>query len=104
MTLPGMLIVCGDSHTSTHGAFGALAFGIGTSEVEHVLVTQTLLQRPAKNLRIRVEGALTAGITPKDVILHTIGIIGNRGRDGSCDRVLRLGDPRIEHGGKDDGL
>ena len=93
MTLPGMLIVCGDSHTSTHGAFGALAFGIGTSEVEHVLATQTLLQRPAKNLRIRVEGRLTTGITPKDVILHTIGTIGTAGGTGHvieyCGSVIR---------------
>ena len=93
LTLPGMMIVCGDSHTSTHGAFGALAFGIGTSEVEHVLVTQTLLQRPAKNLRIRIEGSLPAGITPKDVILHTIGTIGTAGGTGHvieyCGSVIR---------------
>src|SRR3954467_481126 len=66
LTQPGMTIVCGDSHTATHGALGALAFGIGTSEVEHVLATQTLIQRPAKNMRISVEGALGAGVTAKD--------------------------------------
>ncbi len=81
-TQPGMTIVCGDSHTSTHGAFGALAFGIGTSEVEHVLATQTLIQKPAKNLRITVNGALPAGVTAKDMILHIIGIIGTAGGNG----------------------
>src|SRR3546814_7203219 len=77
-----MTIVCGDSHTATHGAFGALAFGIGTSEVEHVLATQTLIQRPAKNLRITVDGALPAGITGKDLILAIIGRIGTAGDTG----------------------
>src|SRR3546814_12267233 len=77
-----MTIVCGDSHTATHGAFGALAFGIGTSEVEHVLATQTLIQRPAKNLRITVDGALPAGITGKDLILAIIGRIGTAGGTG----------------------
>ena len=81
-TLPGMTIVCGDSHTSTHGAFGALAFGIGTSEVEHVLATQTLLQRPAKNMRITVAGARPAGVTAKDIILAVIGQIGTAGGTG----------------------
>ena len=81
-TLPGMTIVCGDSHTATHGAFGALAFGIGTSEVEHVLATQTLVQRPAKNMRISVEGALPPGITAKDLILAMIGKIGTAGGTG----------------------
>ena len=81
-TLPGMTIVCGDSHTATHGAFGALAFGIGTSEVEHVLATQTLIQKPAKNMRITVDGALTAGVTAKDVILAIIGKIGTAGGTG----------------------
>ncbi len=81
-TLPGTTIVCGDSHTSTHGAFGALAFGIGTSEVEHVLATQTLLQRPAKNLRITVEGELPLGVTAKDMILAIIGKIGTAGGTG----------------------
>ena len=81
-TLPGATIVCGDSHTATHGAFGALAFGIGTSEVEHVLATQTLLQKPARNMRIAVDGALPLGITAKDVILAIIGRIGTAGGAG----------------------
>ena len=81
-TLPGMTIVCGDSHTSTHGAFGSLAFGIGTSEVEHVLATQTLLQRRAKNMRVTVEGALPTGITAKDLVLAIIGKIGTAGGTG----------------------
>lgn len=81
-TLPGMTIVCGDSHTATHGAFGSLAFGIGTSEVEHVLATQTLVQQPAKNMRVTVEGDLPAGVTGKDVILHIIGVIGTAGGTG----------------------
>ena len=77
-----MTIVCGDSHTATHGAFGALAFGIGTSEVEHVLATQTLIQKPAKNMRISVEGKLNLGVTAKDIILHIIGKIGTAGGTG----------------------
>lgn len=81
-TLPGMTIVCGDSHTSTHGAFGALAFGIGTSEVEHVLATQTLIQKPAQNMRITVDGDLPAGVTAKDMILAIIGKIGTAGGTG----------------------
>ena len=81
-TLPGMTIVCGDSHTSTHGAFGALAFGIGTSEVEHVLATQTLIQKPAKNMRITVEGDLPIGVTAKDLVLAIIGRIGTAGGTG----------------------
>lgn len=81
-TLPGMTIVCGDSHTATHGAFGALAFGIGTSEVEHVLTTQTLIQKPAKNMRITVDGALADSVTAKDVILAIIGKIGTAGGTG----------------------
>ena len=81
-TLPGMTIVCGDSHTATHGAFGALAFGIGTSEVEHVLATQTLIQKPAKNMRITVDGELAHGVTAKDVILAIIGKIGTAGGTG----------------------
>lgn len=82
LTQPGMIIVCGDSHTSTHGAFGALAFGIGTSEVEHVLATQTLIQRRAKNMLIRVDGKLGLGVTAKDVILAIIGKIGTAGGTG----------------------
>ncbi|HEY5080921.1 MAG TPA: 3-isopropylmalate dehydratase large subunit [Bauldia sp.] len=81
-TLPGMTIVCGDSHTSTHGAFGALAHGIGTSEVEHVLATQTLIQKKAKNMRITVDGKLPAGVTAKDIILAIIGEIGTAGGTG----------------------
>ena len=81
-TLPGMTIVCGDSHTSTHGAFGALAHGIGTSEVEHVLATQTLIQRKAKNMRVTVDGKLPPGVTAKDVILSIIGEIGTAGGTG----------------------
>ena len=81
-TLPGTTIVCGDSHTATHGAFGALAFGIGTSEVEHVLATQTLIQAPAKNMRVNVEGVLSDGVTAKDLILAIIGKIGTAGGTG----------------------
>ena len=81
-TQPGMTIVCGDSHTSTHGAFGALAFGIGTSEVEHVLATQTLIQKAAKNMLIRVDGKLATGVTAKDMILTIIGKIGTAGGNG----------------------
>ncbi|UVK56162.1 3-isopropylmalate dehydratase large subunit [Mesorhizobium sp. AR02] len=81
-TLPGMTIVCGDSHTSTHGAFGALAHGIGTSEVEHVLATQTLIQRKAKNMLVRVDGQLPEGVTAKDIILAIIGEIGTAGGTG----------------------
>ncbi len=82
ISLPGMTIVCGDSHTSTHGAMGALAFGIGTSEVEHVLATQTLLQKPAKNMLVQVDGALPAGCSAKDIILAIIGKIGIGGGTG----------------------
>ena len=82
ISLPGMTIVCGDSHTSTHGALGALAFGIGTSEVEHVLATQTLLQKPAKNMLVQVDGALPSGVTAKDIILAIIGRIGTAGGNG----------------------
>ena len=94
-TLPGLIIVCGDSHTSTHGAFGALAFGIGTSEVEHVLATQTLLQKPAKNMLVKVEGALPNGVGAKDLILAIIGKIGTAGGTGHVieyagDAIRRL--------------
>jgi 3-isopropylmalate/(R)-2-methylmalate dehydratase large subunit len=82
ISLPGMTIVCGDSHTSTHGALGALAFGIGTSEVEHVLATQTLLQRPAKNMLVRIDGRLGPGVTAKDLVLAVIGRIGTAGGTG----------------------
>src|SRR5476649_930158 len=83
-TLPGMTVVCGDSHTSTHGAFGALAHGIGTSEVEHVLATQTLLQKKSKSMLVQVDGALPAGVTAKDVVLAIIGKIGTAGGTGYC--------------------
>src|SRR5664279_4257528 len=82
ITKPGMTIVCGDSHTSTHGAFGALAFGIGTSEVEHVLATQTLPQSKPLTFRITVEGTLATGVTAKDIVLHSIGHIGTAGATG----------------------
>ncbi len=82
LTKPGMTIVCGDSHTSTHGAFGALAFGIGTSEVEHVMATQTLPQDKPKTFRINVEGSLPTGVTAKDIVLHIIGNIGTAGATG----------------------
>ncbi|MCA0399288.1 MAG: 3-isopropylmalate dehydratase large subunit [Proteobacteria bacterium] len=82
-TLPGTTIVCGDSHTSTHGAFGALAHGIGTSEVEHVLATQTLIQKKAKNMLVQVDGTLQGGVTAKDIVLAIIGEIGTAGGTGS---------------------
>lgn len=81
-TLPGTTVVCGDSHTSTHGAFGALAFGIGTSEVEHVMATQTIIQTKSQNMLIKVEGVLNQNITSKDLILHIIGVIGTAGGTG----------------------
>jgi len=93
LTQPGMTIVCGDSHTSTHGAFGALAFGIGTSEVEHVLATQTLVQRKPKTMRITYNGALGRGVTAKDLILATIGRLGTSGAQGY---VVEYAGPAIE--------
>jgi len=93
-TQPGTVIVCGDSHTATHGAFGALAFGIGTSEVEHVLATQTLIQMKSKNFRINVTGKLPTGVTAKDVILQTIGKIGTAGGTGM---VIEYAGPVIEN-------
>jgi 3-isopropylmalate/(R)-2-methylmalate dehydratase large subunit len=93
VTQPGMTIVCGDSHTSTHGAFGALAFGIGTSEVEHVLATQTLQQRKPKSMLIRYEGDLGYGVTAKDLILATIGQMGV---DGGVGHVIEYAGPAIE--------
>jgi 3-isopropylmalate/(R)-2-methylmalate dehydratase large subunit len=93
VTQPGMTIVCGDSHTSTHGAFGALAFGIGTSEVEHVLATQTLQQRKPRSMRIRYAGELGYGVTAKDLILGTIGRIGV---DGGVGHVIEYAGPAIE--------
>ncbi|PFH59033.1 hypothetical protein XA68_12913 [Ophiocordyceps unilateralis] len=92
-TLPGTTVVCGDSHTSTHGAFGALAFGIGTSEVEHVLATQCLITKRSKNMRIQVDGELMPGVGSKDVVLHAIGKIGTAGGTGAviefCGSVIR---------------
>ena len=82
LTLPGMTVVCGDSHTATHGAFGCLAHGIGTSEVEHVLATQCLVQKKMKNMLVRVDGKLGQGVTPKDVVLAIIGKIGTAGGTG----------------------
>ncbi|KAK5467476.1 3-isopropylmalate dehydratase [Exophiala xenobiotica] len=92
-TLPGTTVVCGDSHTSTHGAFGALAFGIGTSEVEHVLATQCLITRRSKNMRVQVDGKLGPGVSSKDIILHVIGVIGTAGGTGAviefCGSAIR---------------
>jgi len=93
LTQPGMTIVCGDSHTATHGAFGALAFGIGTSEVEHVLATQTLVQRKPKSMRISYEGSMGPGVTAKDLILATIGQMGV---DGAVGHVVEFAGPAIE--------
>jgi 3-isopropylmalate/(R)-2-methylmalate dehydratase large subunit len=93
VTQPGMTIVCGDSHTSTHGAFGALAFGVGTSEVEHVLATQTMQQRKPKSLRIRYDGELGYGVSAKDLILGTIGRLGV---DGGVGHVIEYAGPPIE--------
>ena len=92
-TLPGTTVVCGDSHTSTHGAFGALAWGIGTSEVEHVLATQCIITKRSKNMRVKVEGKLPPGVSSKDIILHTIGVIGTAGGNGAviefCGSAIR---------------
>ncbi|KKY24111.1 putative 3-isopropylmalate dehydratase [Phaeomoniella chlamydospora] len=92
-TLPGTTVVCGDSHTSTHGAFGALAFGIGTSEVEHVLATQCLITKRSKNMRIQVDGKLPPGVSSKDIVLHVIGVIGTAGGTGCviefCGSAIR---------------
>ncbi|MBJ7459518.1 MAG: 3-isopropylmalate dehydratase large subunit, partial [Thermoleophilaceae bacterium] len=93
ITQPGMTIVCGDSHTATHGAFGALAFGIGTSEVEHVLATQTLPQRKPKSMRINYTGELGFGVTPKDLILATIGQMGV---DGAVGYVVEYAGEPVE--------
>src|SRR5260221_3795693 len=97
-TLPGMTVVCGDSHTSTHGAFGCLAHGIGTSEVEHVLATQCLVTKKMKNLRVNVEGALARGVTAKDIVLAIIGRIGTAGGTGSAIEfaATTIGRPPME--------
>ena len=104
LTQPGMTVVCGDSHTSTHGAFGALAFGIGTSEVEHVLATQTLPQARPKTMAVIVDGELPAGVTAKDIVLAIIGRIGTGGGIG---HVIEYRGSAIRfpvHGRPDDGL
>ena len=82
LSLPGLTIVCGDSHTCTHGAVGALAFGIGSTELVHVLATQTIVQRKPPRMRVRFEGSLARGVTPKDLILHLIGRVGAAGGSG----------------------
>ena len=104
LTHPGSTIVCGDSHTSTHGAFGALAFGIGTSEVGHVLATQCLLQRKPKAFAVEFDGALSAGVTAKDLILALIARIGTGGATGHALEYRGSADPRPLDGGADDGL
>jgi 3-isopropylmalate/(R)-2-methylmalate dehydratase large subunit len=92
-TLPGMTVVCGDSHTATHGAFGALAHGIGTSEVEHVLATQTLIQKKSKNMKVEITGKLAPGVTAKDITLSVIGKTGTAGGTGYvieyCGEAIR---------------
>ena len=103
-TLPGMTIVCGDSHTATHGAFGALAFGIGTSEVEHVLATQTLPQQRPKWMSVTVDGDLQPGVTAKDVILAILGEIGTGGGIGHVIEYRGLGDPGTVDGRPHDGV
>ncbi len=96
-TLPGMTVVCGDSHTSTHGAFGALAHGIGTSEVEHVMATQTLLAKKAKNMLVQCGWPGRPGITAKDIVLAIIGKIGTAGGTGYTIRICRACHPRPVH-------
>ena len=111
--LPGATIVCGDSHTACHGGLGALAFGIGTSEVEHVLATQTLLLKQSKNMEVRIEGELGAGVTAKDVVLHICGVLGASGGTGyvieytgsairslSLEGRLTVSNMAIEHGAR----
>ena len=100
LSLPGMTIVCGDSHTSTHGALGALAFGIGSSEVEHVLATQTLMQRPAKNMRVCVEGTPGPGISAKDIMLAIIGRIGTAGGAGHVIEFAGAAIRRLDMAGR----
>ena len=104
LTQPGMTIVCGDSHTSTHGAFGALAFGIGTSEVEHVLATQTLPQRRPATMAVTVDGDLPAGVTAKDLVLAVIGRIGTGGGSGHVIEYRGSAVAGPLHGRADDGL
>ena len=102
-SLPGQTIVSGDSHASTHGALGALAFGIGASEVEHVLATQTLLQQKPRNMKVEVSGALPFGTTAKDMALAIIGRLGAAGANGHMIEYLRRDHPRPRHGGPHDG-
>jgi 3-isopropylmalate/(R)-2-methylmalate dehydratase large subunit len=105
-TLPGMTVVCGDSHTATHGAFGALAHGIGTSEVEHVLATQTLIQKKSKNMKVEITGQAAPGVTAKDITLSVIGKTGTAGGTGYvieyCGEAIRAVDgrphDRLQHG------
>ena len=104
LTQPGMTIVCGDSHTSTHGAFGAIAFGIGTSEVEHVLATQTLMQAKPKTMAVTINGSLPAGVTAKDMVLDADRPHRHRWRPGLHRRVPRPGHRGALDGGPDDGL
>ena len=104
LTQPGMTVVCGDSHTATHGAFGALAFGIGTSEVEHVLATQCLLQRKSKTFQVRVDGTLKPGVSAKDIILALIAQIGIGGGTGCVFEYTGSRHPRARHGRAHDGL
>ena len=104
VTQPGMTIVCGDSHTSTHGAFGALAFGIGTSEVEHVLATQCMVQHKPRSMQVRYEGELGFGVTAKDLILATLGHLGRGGDDRPRGRVPRPGDREAIDGRAHDGV
>ncbi len=103
-TLPGMTVVCGDSHTSTHGAFGALAHGIGTSEVEHVLATQCLVAKKMKNMLVRVEGQLAAGVTAKDIVLAIIGKIGTAGGNGHAMEFAGSAIRDLSHGRPHDHL
>ena len=105
MTLPGMTVVCGDSHTSTHGALGCLAFGIGTSEIEHVLATQCLSLRRAKTLKVDVQGALRPGVGAKDLILALIHRLGDRGWRRLCFGIYgRSGCANLTHGRANDNL
>ena len=104
LTQPGMTVVCGDSHTATHGAFGALAFGIGTSEVEHVLATQCLLQRKSKTFQVRVDGALQPGVSAKDIILALIARIGVGGGTGCVFEYTGSAIRALSHGRAHDGL
>ena len=104
ITQPGTTIVCGDSHTSTHGALGALAFGIGTSEIEHVLATQCLLQQKSETFEIRVDGTLPYGVTAKDIILSIIGHIGIDGGNGAVVEYTGSAIRAPQHRGTDDRL